>query len=395
MTKAWFSLILDLRTIYVVGATTTLILGSMQLVAYTSGRFERWPLWWGLSNLLFGLGIMLAAFRGHVPDELSIVIANILLLSANMLLHASLRQFGGRTAPPRPYAAVLLATAALMNFWIDAENFPYRVALMSFLLAACDVFIVRECLRLAREQRLSTGWILAALFVPSALALAMRGVSGLAGGMGLELFPPEGARDVWLNVLAVALLIIRSSAFFLLATERARQQFIALAREDALTGAMNRTGLAAAVAELMIPSAARAVRRDALLMLDIDHFKALNDRHGHAAGDRVLQLLTETARRHLRPEDLIARQGGDEFTVLLPNIGRQEALAVAERIRSAFAEQIGALDVETPITISIGVTEGDLGRDPFDALLQEADEALYRAKRIGRNRIEAALPAAV
>ena len=383
-------MVLDLRTIYVVGAATVLILGTMQLVAYASGRFDRWPLWWGLSNVLLGLGLSAGALRGHLPDALSIIGGNVLVLGAAFFLQASLRQFAGRPVSLAPYILVMVAAAMLLGLWIEPQHFAHRLALVSAISAACDIVIIRDCARIAREQRLATGWIVATLFVPTALYSIGRGGAGLLGAMGGELFPAAGTPDRWFAAIGVALLIIRSSALFRLATERSRSEAVSISREDAVTGARNRDGLLAALTELMIASRPGRNHRDAVLAVDIDHFRALNDTHGHAAGDRILRLLADSARTHLRSVDVLARQDGDRFTVLLPGMDALDASDLAERIRSDFALKAATLGISAGTTISIGVAAGNLASEPIEGVLRDAGEALRRAKSVGRNRVETA-----
>ena len=120
-----------------------------------------------------------------------------------------------------------------------------------------------------------------------------------------------------------------------------------------------------------------------LLMMDVDHFKAFNDRHGHLAGDEALQAVAQALEQANRGLDLVARYGGEEFAVILPGCPVEESLSVAERLRKAVA----ALAPTTPITVSVGIsTFPDDGGDA-DALLKAADEALYASKHAGRDRV--------
>ena len=122
------------------------------------------------------------------------------------------------------------------------------------------------------------------------------------------------------------------------------------------------------------------------VMLDLDHFKAVNDNHGHQIGDLVLQQLCDIIKNNLRPEDLLARYGGEEFLLLLHNSNRATAAAVAERIRAAVeANKFGRKDKPLSLTISLGVAAFQNGDEP-DTLIERADLALYEAKRSGRNK---------
>jgi diguanylate cyclase len=151
---------------------------------------------------------------------------------------------------------------------------------------------------------------------------------------------------------------------------------------DSLTGLPNRRAFEQGMGGLRV-----AGRPASLLIVDVDHFKLVNDTHGHAAGDYVLQRLAKTLRSNLRHDDLLARLGGEELSILLPGSGVPEATAVAERLRAA-VEAMGlewqGLPLE--VTISIGVAVGD-GTTPASTLFTQADAALYAAKRGGRNRV--------
>ena len=163
-----------------------------------------------------------------------------------------------------------------------------------------------------------------------------------------------------------------------------------LANTDALTGTASRRHFH----ELGERELARATRHDepiAALVLDIDHFKRVNDEYGHAGGDAVLRAFARRCQAQLRGTDILGRVGGEEFAVLLPATALPEALAAAERIRAAVADVAMAVEGTTlPVTVSIGVTSRRASETTLEALLVAADEALYAAKRAGRNRVVAA-----
>jgi diguanylate cyclase (GGDEF)-like protein len=128
-----------------------------------------------------------------------------------------------------------------------------------------------------------------------------------------------------------------------------------------------------------------------LLVFDIDHFKFINDKLGHDAGDRAIVHLAELARADKRPTDVLARIGGDEFVMLLPETDVPQASVVAERLRQKVAESpTGEPGAEMKMTISIGVAAATLSMPGIQALLKQADDALYRAKFLGRNKVSLA-----
>jgi diguanylate cyclase (GGDEF)-like protein len=378
---------LDLRTIYAVAAATSIILGLLQLSAFATGRFGRWPLWWGLSSLLIGTGIVLVVLRGTLPDLISMGLANTIAWAGYLLVLVSVRSFAGLQTKLSHYLAAVIAPMILLVAWIEPGGFSRRAALVALLWACCDAAVSREGFRLATRGGLRSAWILVALFLPTSLLFLVRAVLALLGHFGDELFPPTPVALHWTAVGASALVLARGNALLLLAAERSAGQLAALAQHDPLTGAKNRSGLERAVATLA--QGGEQPRRAALLLIDIDHFKTLNDTHGHAVGDAILRLFADVARSQLREGDVIARHGGDEFVVMLPGLGLQEGVRVAERLRQAFASALAIrADLPGTPTLSIGVTEGDASEQRLDQLLKDADGALYRSKRLGRDRVQ-------
>jgi len=156
---------------------------------------------------------------------------------------------------------------------------------------------------------------------------------------------------------------------------------------DALTGLGNRHTMEDAFPR-EIERSVRDRRKLALILLDLDNFKSLNDRYGHVVGDRVLAAIARTLKRQFRPDDILVRYGGDEFAVLLPNVAEGQALAIAERTREAVASENLSLRGEDRFTVSVSIGVAELGaHQSLDALLGAADAAMYRAKRSGRNAV--------
>jgi diguanylate cyclase len=152
-----------------------------------------------------------------------------------------------------------------------------------------------------------------------------------------------------------------------------------LAGSDALTGLPNRRHFE----ETLDRELARSLRTDqpvSLLMLDIDHFKKVNDTHGHQAGDAVLRAVGRGLSETMRTSDVVARYGGEEFAIVMPDAQTEDAVVVADRIRRALT----TLDV--PVTVSIGVATYLRHADDASALIEAADQALYESKRSGRDR---------
>lgn len=391
-------MILDIRTLYVVTAVACLVLGALQLVAYCTQRFERWPAWWGLSNVLLGFGTLGVALRGMAPDFVTVQLANVVTVAAFLLLLVSVRAFAQRPALPWwVVTGVAVSQVLLFALWSAPADFRARIAFESVVFALCDSAIVVEGVRLARRHRLKSAWLLAGCFGATALLFSIRAVMTSRGAIGgTTLFSPPTATYQWMAVTGDVFITLRGFTLLLMAAERSHQLLFDHAQRDPLTGALNRSGLHLSYGR--VAAARGAARHDdamsgivSLVVIDFDHFKAINDTHGHTMGDDVLRLFATTARGDLRTGDTLARYGGDEFVVLLPRTAGDEALAIAERIRVAFANatsSLGALALQP--TLSIGVAAGSLVVDTLDTILQRADEALYRSKREGRNRVRIA-----
>ena len=197
--------------------------------------------------------------------------------------------------------------------------------------------------------------------------------------------------SIWVTVFSIELVLYAVGTvfvIFMLVSERTVTAHRTAASMDPLTGMFNRRGFAEATSRV-IEREANAGRPVTVLIFDIDHFKSINDRFGHPAGDEILKLFATVVVNTLRISDLSGRIGGEEFAALLP-CSLEEGVIAAERVREAFADS-GIVVEEGPVdtTVSIGVAGGPAGTE-LEVLLAAADTALYQAKRSGRNRVEAA-----
>ncbi len=201
----------------------------------------------------------------------------------------------------------------------------------------------------------------------------------------------------WGQTLAVLALFINAQAngigFLLMMKERADQELLRLATLDPLTEIANRRSFVAH-AKAQLALAERGIHPVSVLICDIDHFKQINDRHGHHAGDDVIRALVQVIRQTMRAGDSVGRWGGEEFVIMLPHTAADGALQFAQRLNQSFARSEIAHNGNTlHATVSIGIAEHQRGED-IQTSIDRADTALYRAKEAGRNRVElAAAPA--
>jgi diguanylate cyclase (GGDEF)-like protein len=348
---------------------------------------------WAIANAMAVPALALFAGRGLVPDVLTIEIANTLMCSTGALLLAGFRRHLGQPVPWRALLAGILGGLCALVFWHHVhESIWMRIVAMSVLYALFCLSMGLTVVR-ALPARTNTGslrrypWIFSATaaFVIGALYL-VRGLVYAAMVAGWSPPVPEPA----LNLAFFALGTLALPALTLGAVMMANAGLIARARHaadhDHLTGARSRR----AFFELAAREQARSLRRGgplSLLLFDVDHFKRINDTHGHATGDRVLVEIVERAGTVVRGIDTIARLGGEEFAVLLPDTGTDTALLVAERLRRILARAPdAAAKAGIGYTVSMGVAT--LHPDEsIDAMLSRADAALYAAKAGGRNAV--------
>jgi diguanylate cyclase (GGDEF)-like protein len=223
----------------------------------------------------------------------------------------------------------------------------------------------------------------------SFLAVPLRSKGRIVGVMnmnrrGIDAFSPQEVR------LCEA---VAAQAALAIANARLYQQTLELSFTDSLTAVANRRQLFLRLEQEF----SRSVRFGdplSLLMIDLDLFKQINDRYGHTVGDGVLRGIALALRRNVRKIDIVARYGGEEFCVVLPRVGKPEALEVAEKLRRAVAAaKLPGPEGALTVTISIGVATLGIDADDVAGLIEKADAALYEAKRLGRDRVAMAVPA--
>ncbi|QEI05420.1 GGDEF domain-containing protein [Pigmentiphaga aceris] len=379
-------MLLDVRTLYVATAAIAVALGMVQLLACVTQRFPSWVAWWGASNLLVGLGVLFLSQRGVAPDWVSVPLSNLLMTVGYGLLLVGMRRFVARKVYWPLHAVVtVLILGLVIVLWPALSDFRQRAALIAGLACACDLWIAIDAMRTARRERLLSARVVGALFGFTSLLFGIRVVTMIGDLYGYREWFPIDSPSVLLGLTAVMLLPVRNMALILMANERYRNDWRMRALRDPLTSVPNRAGIRAAFEGLENRSIGMS-----LLMVDLDHFKDVNDALGHEAGDRVLLGFVAIARGGLRYTDVLGRYGGDEFVILLPETSLADAQALAERLRHAFADGMRGAHLAMTPTLSIGIAGGQGKAVKLDVLLSEADKALYLAKRNGRNCLYAA-----
>lgn len=336
---------------------------------------------------------LLVMSRGTIPDFYSILVANVLMASAQAMKLAALHAYR-KMASPRLQCIAPVVASILLLMLLPYEDARMRMGLSSLIFAIQFVLILRVLWSDTDSRSGKAWWLLFGSTVVIVPLLAARAFATLAGTTEFVTSPqsPLAPNAVQLAIFVglTALNLLGAMGFILMIKERGDREIRKLAMTDSLTHVLNRRAFLEQ-AEKQIAAALRYRLPLSLLMIDIDHFKHINDNYGHPAGDQVLIRITEQLSAILRTEDMLARYGGEEFCVLLPGTHQAGALALAEKLRLA----VESLDIplgtgHLSVTISIGLTVCDANcrgcPSSFDAMLQDADRALYLAKQKGRNR---------
>ncbi len=381
---------LDVNTLFLVTIYVEAILGLLLLFAWAQNTAITAVACWGFADLLRAASIMLFGLYGSASDLISIDLANAILFMSFATTWTGARLFDHRK--PQPF--LMFAGAAI---WLLAsrvpgliDSFDSRVLLSSGIITAYTWATAFEFWR-GRSEPLVSRWpVIFMLFAHGALYLLRTPFGALLPWL------PQSQKvfgSVWLTVLSFeGLMFTISIAFILLAMAKERTEYRhkTAALVDPLTGISNRRAFLED-GEAQLKRHATDPHPMAVMLLDLDNFKSINDRFGHAVGDRVLEIFAEVSSSCLRRIDLFGRLGGEEFAAMLRDTTRERALAVAEEIRRSFAE--AAREVEgRPVegTVSIGIVISHDAVLDLSALLAQADHALYRAKDSGRNRVEIA-----
>jgi diguanylate cyclase (GGDEF)-like protein len=381
---------LDVNTLFLVTIYVEAILGLLLLFAWVQNTAIYAVAWWGFADLLRAASVVLFGMYGSVPDLVSIDLANAVLFTSFALTWTGARVFDHRK--PRP---ILLFGGAVL--WLVlcrlpsiANSWDLRVLFSSGIITAYTWAAAYEFWR-GRSEPLVSRWpAIFMLFAHGSLYLLRTPFGAMLPWHAAN---TEVFESVWLTVLSFeALLFTISIAFILLAMakERTEHRHKTASLIDPLTGIANRRAFLHD-SEAQLKRQASDPHPTAVMLLDLDNFKGINDRFGHAMGDRVLQMFGEIGSSCMHRLDVFGRLGGEEFAVLLANTTRERALAVAEEIRATFAEATREVDGKPVVaTVSIGIVISYDAVLDLSALLAQADHALYRAKDNGRNRIEIA-----
>ena len=379
---------IDLVTLSLIGALQALLLAPLLLAAtraYTGVARQSLRIW-GTVLVLQALGWALMGARGQISDWFSIVLANGVLMVSYAETTRALRLLLG----VRPWRGLLAAIGiggwlGIVWFAQVQPDYPMRVYIATASLGGFLLLLLWPLRHAARPGGSTAQRVMLLVLLGAAVGWCFRVGELVLGNVPTPGLLNASPGNVAQMIYSAMEPVFASVGFLLMYNEMAQAELRRLARTDPLTGTLNRLALDEMARELF----QRAVSPvGAVLMIDVDHFKTINDRFGHAGGDRMLAALARGIGRCLREGDVLGRVGGEEFLVLLPGTGMDDALALAERLRTAVAHLQVVLEGEPQsATISIGAAARDAADTEPGTLIRRADRALYVAKNAGRNRV--------
>ncbi len=374
-------------TLLLVCLMITITLGiSMGLVARRERRDGM--VWWAWAMVPLAMALLLFSLRGQISDWLSVILGNALLVSVLALFAEGLCEFQQR--PPKRWLiwGPVIATLLLIALFLDNMNVR---PLLSNVVLAIQSLMMLGFVYSRRQQTVGRGqYFLMVGLVLVALAMLLRLAAAVLGAVDLNQVTSSHAAHAVSMLVFMQTIILITMGLILMSKERADALNRTLALQDELTGLHNRR----AILKLLEQQLALARRHEhplALLIVDIDHFKRINDDYGHLSGDQALRVMAAGLQRRLRTQDIVGRWGGEEFIVILPGTAAAGARTLAETLRrSAEQAELAALDGRLiRFTISIGLHALDLaGGNEREDMIAAADRARYLAKLKGRNRVE-------
>lgn len=373
---------IDVKTGLLLWSAEALTLAAILLVAWVQRRAVRSYLFWSLGLAAHGSGVGLVSLRGHIPNFLSIEIANAIALSSYAFAVAGLCHRDGK---PLRALGLLPAVVWIAGMLIPGvrENLGYRS--LTFNLGSCvGALIIAHCLWSPGFARLATRRRLAIVFI-------LQGISSCIGAVTMAIFPA----DTLQQMASTPLTAVTSATFLVLEVlfvskmvmEESEKRLRDLALVDSLTGVLNRRGFFERF-DTIREQALRENLSIGIVLFDLDHFKQINDRYGHAAGDQTLMAFSRIVARRMATQGAFARLGGEEFAAILPVENIEVARAFAEGVRRELAaKRIAAAPYTISATVSAGIKVMPPGTANAELMLSLADKALYAAKHAGRNRL--------
>ena len=339
-----------------------------------------------VGHFFYGSGFGLVIFRGLFADTSLVSGAIILTLFGATLLAGGIARFCDRRSPLRWMLPVIFAAGAISLYFERAGELNLRMMIVSLGLALVFLYAGAGLLFVRQPSYRIAAILTSVPFLVYAFFLVVRMVSLLYSTEEQSLLDSTPAQILFFLLFFVCS-SLWTGGFILMIAQRLRNDLHSQARVDFLTRLPNRLAMQE-LFDAHVSQAQRDGTHFSVLLVDVDHFKAINDRFGHAAGDQALQGVANRLAQRLRPGDWLGRWGGEEFLILLPAARMDSAGDIGERLRQAVAaEALPLPGGSAQVSVSIGVACWPAHGATVDDLLRAADAALYTAKQSGRNRV--------
>ncbi|MBI5840773.1 MAG: GGDEF domain-containing protein [Chloroflexi bacterium] len=374
-----FIQMLDLRTIiFFLGFTAILQSATIALLSIFVHKYQgvRTAM---MGNVMLAGGMILIAYREELSAFVSIVLANTILLSGMALIHIAICRFSDQDYNRLLVGGVLIiGTSSLFHYTYADENLPARIVVTSLLQISLLLATILKLSRIQTRTYRASADLITFVFLAHCFLLAVRATV-------VVFFPPQSMSD--LSALQAAFYFFTfitsyswTTGYILMISQRLYGDLNEMATIDWLTRLINRRAMIRQI-ESELGRKQRGLGNFSILLIDIDHFKAINDRFGHNVGDYVLHDVSRTFESAVRLADIVSRWGGEEFLILLPQTHIQEALITGERLRAHVEETVyGRWSVAVRITVSVGVA-GSCHGSTLEDIYESVDRALYEAKK--------------
>ena len=387
---------MDLRTLFILTVLINIIIAFIMAIYWRTQKTYAGFGYWTLANVAMTVTFSLFALKGIAPEFVTVVIANTSAVSGAFFRYAGVRFFWGAESLPhlRFHQTVVAVCALLLTYYtcID-DNIVLRLFAVSLIFSGYFLATARNMIKGATQGYPYEAWTLALLNLVYATLMMGRAFEWLIFPEARHLLIASSMSTLYFS--SILLLEVTTALLFLmLNSQRLAKNLLQmqgdlekLAASDMLTGLYNRRKLEE-VCTAALTHARVHNRPSALLLIDLDHLKQMNDTFGHPAGDALLNTVVKTIRSQLRDQDILGRLGGDEFVVVLPATPEDVAKTFADQIRQAVQSQPFLWeDQEMAMSISVGVAALSDADCNWQDWLKRADTNLYQAKKGGRNQI--------
>lgn len=337
---------------------------------------------WVVSPLLAFVASLLYSMQGTFHHLVSMALPNLLVVVAVWLQVIGTHQFFGKEVK-KHYIYISLVVSLVVFLFTSGKPDYFKERVMYMSGTVFLVFMLEWALLWKnRKTGVAAKLMMLTLTLFNAVML-IRFVTAWVQGISGSIYDFSEVQGLYLGMFSFGVVLLSISSILFM-SERNREELQRLLNEDALTGAKTRRSILDML-EYEVERARRTPVKLSIMMIDVDHFKVINDRYGHVVGDEVLRQFVQSVKASLRRPSEIGRYGGEEFLIVLPDTDAAQALQIANRIRNA----VSTASPDIPAyTISIGIEElSKSGTQSVDPFIAKADDALYEAKRMGRDRV--------